>query len=644
MPFPVAPSSLVAAALLCVVAALVTQLWALLPLAAALASLASLLADRPWTGWLSGRLFGGARHTPLFQHINRIVTRFWTILFAAQTLAMLLGWPAGVLHASALAGGLATVIIVRRQMRRGLAAMVAGDQRNPWPAPAFTPAPKEDDRCDVAVIGAGIGGLTAAALLADSGLRVHVYEQQGVVGGFCQSWSVPVTDPARPDQSLRFRFDAGVHDVSGWFPNGTVHSVFRRLGLEQALTWVRLHHRYILDGTRIDPGSDWRSYRDQLCALLPDQAPALTRLFDDLAAIQAGMMATATGRGGIPGRPLTSEAMMDFARAHPLAVRWMERPWLEFLDHHSIGAAARPWLSVLGMYLLHDPDRLRVGEMAALFGYLVQGGHYPLGGSGGIATSLCRAIEARGGRLFLNSPVRQILSQDGAVTGLRITDAEGQDRSIHTPAVVANSDLLRTLDELIEDPAIGQELRQQCGDLQPNASAFGVLLALRGSLNLPPITQLRQDGQGVHIVHISAIDPGAAPIGDATLELLSLLPPDEAVTWLPTGPMTAEGAAEYARRKAAYAETLLAPVRTLIPDLDDRILYRSDTTPLTYRRYGWTSGGSIYGVRPSGAAVPVRSPLRGLVFAGSALHGAGIEAVMIAGADAANSLRPGIIG
>jgi len=37
--------------------------------------------------------------------------------------------------------------------------------------------------CDVLIIGAGHNGLTCACYLADAGLKVHIVERRGVVGG-----------------------------------------------------------------------------------------------------------------------------------------------------------------------------------------------------------------------------------------------------------------------------------------------------------------------------------------------------------------------------------------------------------------------------------------------------------------------------
>ena len=43
-----------------------------------------------------------------------------------------------------------------------------------------------DNEVDVVVIGAGMGGLTAAALLSNAGLRVKIIEEQEI--WFCKTW------------------------------------------------------------------------------------------------------------------------------------------------------------------------------------------------------------------------------------------------------------------------------------------------------------------------------------------------------------------------------------------------------------------------------------------------------------------------
>ncbi len=53
------------------------------------------------------------------------------------------------------------------------------------------------------------------------------------------------------------------------------------------------------------------------------------------------MQATGRDRGGIPGLPRDVDAMLAFAREHPLAVRWMDRPFDELVARHVADPEAR---------------------------------------------------------------------------------------------------------------------------------------------------------------------------------------------------------------------------------------------------------------------------------------------------------------
>jgi phytoene dehydrogenase-like protein len=90
-------------------------------------------------------------------------------------------------------------------------------------------------------------------------------------------------------------------------------------------------------------------------------------------------------------------------------------------------------------------------------------------------------------------------------------------------------------------------------------------------------------------------------------------------------------------------DRLIAAAKAVIPDLEERIVYRSEASPLTYQRYSWTQDGSIYGARGAKARIPIKTPIRNLVLAGAATHGPGIEAVVISGAYAAEALAPGTL-
>ncbi len=88
---------------------------------------------------------------------------------------------------------------------------------------------------------------------------------------------------------------------------------------------------------------------------------------------------------------------------------------------------------------------------------------------------------------------------------------------------------------------------------------------------------------------------------------------------------------------------MLDIARRVVPDLDARIVYQSDASPVTFHRYGWTRHGAIYGLRNPGGGLPVRTPVRNLVLAGAMTLGGGIEPTALAGAFAAKALVPDVL-
>jgi phytoene dehydrogenase-like protein len=573
---------------------------------------------------------------PLFRRINALLTGLWAVIFTVNTGLGVLGlrWPQArlwlvtVLPQAMIGTGVAaSIVIPHRYPRRWAAREIAAREPYAWPAPAFGANRTRADGHDVIVIGAGIGGLTAAALLARRGLRVLVLEQHYLAGGFCTSWPRSVRAGER---RLRYVFDAGVHDVSGLGPRGAVRHLLREAELEERIDWRRVSHEYVLPGIQLKVPHDARGFAAELAGRFPAERAGIESFFAEMEAVYRELYADVELTGGVPCPPSTVETLLAYPPAHPHAFRWMNVPFRVMLDSYFHDPRIKTFLAALTGYLSADPTTLTVGAMAPIFGYYFDGGFYPAGGSQVLADALVSAVEEHGGRVRLRTGVTRMLVERGRATGVELADGQ----VLRARAIVSNADARRTFFELVGRERLPRDFAARVEALRPSASALAVFLGVDYVPEIEPIT-IHSDGErGLAIAVPSKIDPSLAPQGHASVTVLTLVPPNEAASWDRKAP-------GYAARKRRAGDDLLSAAERVLPGLRRHIVYRQDGSPATFARYAWTTGGAIYGPALGQDRLPAKSPIEGLVLVGAGVFpGAGVEAVVISGTLGANALCP----
>lgn len=613
-------------------------------LALALAAFVSLGRDRPWTVDYASAAHPGQRESPIFIGINKALSSLWMAIFLGLGLLAWFGAPPLIALVLTLAGAVLTIFgpdwLVRSVLARKLAAAVEFD----WPSPDFA-APRaageldvaqlDVAQLDVAIVGAGVGGLSAAALLAARGLKVKVFEQHVLPGGYCHSWLRKARHDGKP---LVFRFDAGPHDFSGAFPGGTLDKLLRRLGCGDAIDWRRLDYRFLRsDGETFNPPRDWRAHAQALAQRYPDDSEGIVTLFEIMKALFDAMSPPGEA---FPGPPSSVEAMLDFARKNPLFVQWSERPFIALLERHVHGAEARVALLAMVGYISDDVSAPSCAEMAPIFGYSFEGGFYPLGGASRFSEALANAITGNGGEIAYKTPVRKILVENGRAAGLLLEDGE----TIRARAVIANSDPRKTFLDLVDVQHLPAGFREKIAAAPPAVSGFAVHLGVAGEWDGAPLTFVAGDPD-ILIARPGLVDPSDAPDGYEAIDILTLLPHDRAKDWLPPagGPDWRDWrrSADYLRRKEAMAETLITQAEKALPGLRQKIIFRCEASPVTYARYDHASAGAIYGIAPRGRMRGSKSPVPGLFVAGAINLGPGVEAAALSGIWAAEAVAPG---
>src|SRR5215831_10444785 len=316
-----------------------------------------------------------------------------------------------------------------------------------WPIPVLGHWPDEPDRHHAIVIGAGIGGLTAAALLARRGCKVLVLEAHDRPGGCCSSWTRRVLGS---DATLRrFIFDAGVQDISGLGPGGPVRSLLTELGAQHRLDWRRVRHRYILDGLCLDLSQDGAEFGTELRRLFPHEAEGISALLEEITAVYTDIYAGNAAADGVLAPPLGAPDAMTWLSCRPRAARWLGVPFAEMLATYVTTPELKRLLTTIAEYVTDEPQHLSAIEMVPLFGYYFEGGYYPAGGSQRLADLLRAVIEAHGGRVELRCTAKKIVTERGRVAGL-ICANRRRERVERASIVLSNGDLVSTLTTLLD--------------------------------------------------------------------------------------------------------------------------------------------------------------------------------------------------
>ena len=487
---------------------------------------------------------------------------------------------------------------------------------------------------DVAMVGAGMASLTAAALLARAGHRVVVCEQYSKPGGFCHHWDTTVQHQGK---TLHFRFDAGVHDFSGIQQGGCVHDVTRHLGLQSQLQWMGLAHAQHRHGLLRPVPRGWTPWVQSLLQQYPADGPGIRAACQVLQQVYNAIMTTPDGSVLRP--PQTWLGRMRIAARHWRVARYLTMPIMDMLKAHQLSPEASRALLSLHGYVTHLPEALRVMDYVPLLGYIMHGGGYPLGGSGVVSQLFADSIALDGGELRYGVTVQAPVIERGRVRGLRLTNGE----SLMAKHVVYGGDTIALGRQLLAQ-GCGSGWAKRLAAQTPANSMLMLHLGLVGDrLDLPPVIHLEHRGAGYELVSPSMIDPSAASPGYHTLEVMQLLTPAQAAPWFAdaeqVNPVEQRHGAEYLQTKREHTERLLGVVSAVIPDIAERVVCAELGTPITFRRYGMSALGTVYGLPPPFGQHGARTPINGLYLAGSANLGPGVEAVVLSAIAAAEAVH-----
>lgn len=463
---------------------------------------------------------------------------------------------------------------------------------------------------DAVIIGAGLGGLTAGAILARAGCKVLVIERGNSVGGAASSYKVG-----------DLFVEGSLHETSDpHHPNDPKHHILDRAGVCDAVEWIPVKDFYEVRGSVLPQPfvlpDRFADACDALTAQFPHHRDAIRQLVDE--------MRSATSRHtsselGVVGGELSLARKFDGL----------------FDDDEAIKCI----LAANLCYYHDDPVSLPWRFFAQAQGqYLQSGGCFIRGGSQRLSSALARSIRNAGGNVLLRRTAASFAfaANDNPVS-ITHTSRDGSDpQTVACDRIVINA-APTAVTAMLPASAVASWSKAYT-QRQPSISLFTLTLGLAEpprqygitsySTQLLPDWMMRltdypaatrlmanePDGRmpPLAIANYDAIDSGIP----TPPYVLSIIGPDHIDNWRePT-------AARYAAKRANWQAALVRHLDTHFPGLENAVVASSFNTAHSVQNYLGTPQGAVYGFAPNTGPGSPRTPLP-RVYLASAYAGSG---------------------
>lgn len=466
---------------------------------------------------------------------------------------------------------------------------------------------------DAIVIGAGLGGLTAAATLAQAGCSTLLIERNYGVGGAASTY-----------KSGDVTIEASLHETTDpCAPIDPKHTSLSSLGVIDKLQWVGAGSVYEVRGGPIGPSFVLPNGMDAARDTLVDRFPALrigiSDFLGDMERITTSIGTLSQHHDMLSNPLLDIHALKDLG---PAVTGWRRSLSQQLQRAFGDNEAAKCAVAANMLFWHDDPDSLWWILFAlAQGGNIASGIRFVQGGSQRLSNALAKSMRGAGGQLLLRRTVTQILCDDsGAPVGVIHEGKQGGDPiEVRAPIVVSgvapsimasmlpNGTRDRFVAPYANSPLSISLFTATFGMAQPPAhfglSSYSTVLLpewMRSLSDYRRSAELLSAMPGeamppLAIANYSAIDSG---LGGPPYTL-SVLGVDRMANW------QGLDAESYEAKRAAWKQAILQALDRAYPGFASAVETSVFNTAASINSYLGAPQGAVYGFAPLPPSTPI---------------------------------------
>ena len=505
----------------------------------------------------------------------------------------------------------------------------------------------DNNKYDVIIIGAGLGGLTAGATLARKGRKVLVLEQHNIPGGCATTF-----------KRKGVTYEVGLHEMDWGTSDSDMKAfVFQKLGILHKLPLVKLPQAWSVktENSIYTVPEGRQEVISHMSSYFPKDRKNIRRYMQ-------AMKHTAQTVNRLP---------KDLSFGQFLLFPFTKLPFMlrDRLRREHVGAKMDKLLksdrlkNILNANMPYFSDTssdLSWSYYACAQYNYFHSAMFVRGGSQVLSDLLAEVIADNGGEVRTSSDVKKILIEGKSAVGVAYFDKRKRvNVEVHAPAVIANIDPANIFDGGMvswgmEEPEVNR--------LEPATGLYTVYITFKTApsreyplaysnfiyterqLDMPPselypyLKTLPPEERPFVFVDYSVIDSGLTEPGDersfAVLTGVSQLQEWESLS-----------DAGYAAAKEQLAQNLFRRLEEHYPGITEMIERYEVSTPKTAKRFLRTRNGTGYGYRNKeyvlSGRLPVKSKvIKGLYYAGAwTAPGGGFTGAIISGYITGNSIK-----